>query len=151
MDPYGKASNLGKRRYFDMVFNLTERHGVACHGFAVTGDWMFEFPWYSVDSLTWLKAAAYGKIIDIRPEKQRVALIHISDHYSARTAYGTIEALAPGTRKALQKSVESRGFDFDLMRKDITYRSLFNARVFVDAVEAHTTRGGVWKNWIPLL
>lgn len=36
---------------------------VKVHGFAMTGWWMLtRFPWYSVDSASWIKAAAFGSI-----------------------------------------------------------------------------------------
>lgn len=146
----GKNSPDAVHRYYDSVMKLTESKGVACHGFAVTGDIMFRFPWYSVDSTTWLKAAAYGKIVDIMPEKQRVALIHVSSR-AISGGYGTVEGLSPEVQRYLKDKVEREGFDFDKVRTDLCYRATYNAKIMVDAVEANRRRNLKWKSWTPVI
>lgn len=143
----GKNSRSGIRRYYETVINETMKLGMSCHGFAVTGDLLFEFPWYSGDSTTWLKAAAYGKILDIRPEKQRVALIHVSTRFSEKTGYGTMSNLSPETRKYIRQQVESRGFDFDKVQSDLATRATYNARITVEAVAEHTKARKAYRPW----
>lgn len=152
IDRRGKSSATAVRRYYDSVISLCEKHGVKCHGFAVTGDLMFQFPWYSVDSTTWIKAAAYGKLLDIIPEKQRVALIHVSERALGQ-GYGTVEGLSPSVRKYLRDMTESKGFDFDKLRKDFYYRTYYNAKVMMDAVAAHSKRlsNSEWRSWKSVL
>lgn len=148
----GKESLIGVRRYYDTVIDYCTKRSVACHGFAVTGDIMWEYPWYSADSTTWLKAAAYGKILDIRPEKQRTALIHVSNKYSSSTAYGQFQNLAPSVRKHIRDEVERRGFDLDRVQREIPYRATYNAKVLVDAVEAHTRKQHKdFTTWKPVI
>lgn len=38
------------RRFYDQCFRVTEQNDVAVHGFACTGNEMWEYPWWSVDS-----------------------------------------------------------------------------------------------------
>jgi hypothetical protein len=146
-----KTSNDDLRRYYSTVFDLAEKNNVKLHGFAVTGDFMFEFPWYSVDSTTWLKAAAFGKILDIRPEKQRVALIHVSSRCSTKTSYGAVEGLAKEVQRALRDQVEAEGFDFDRVRTDLCYRATYNAKITVRAVKEHSKKKLKWESWKPLV
>jgi hypothetical protein len=136
----GKSSKDGVRRYYETVLDLCHRHNVACHGFAVTGDTMFEYPFYSADSTTWVKAAGYGKILDIRPEKQRTALIHVSTRFSERNPFGQFENLSKGVRQYLIGEVERRGFNWDRIRTEFPYRAIYNAKILVEAVAAHTAR-----------
>jgi len=59
----GALVGAGPKRnaFLDQVFNLTERHRVKCHGFGVTGEVIFQYPWFSVDSSTWIMEAMRGK------------------------------------------------------------------------------------------
>jgi len=55
------VNSLGQRS-FDYI--NAHKPGLKIHGFAVTSfDLMHRFPWYSVDSTTWLKFAAYGQVL----------------------------------------------------------------------------------------
>lgn len=56
-----------RRRWLDSVFSMiTDQHGapmVKTHGFGVTSmPLMFRYPWYSVDSTSWIRVAASGCI-----------------------------------------------------------------------------------------
>ena len=65
----GVATGLGMEAFLgfaDACFEIIgyEHPKVQVHGFAVTSfDMMFRYPWYSVDSTSWLKHAAYGNVI----------------------------------------------------------------------------------------
>lgn len=146
----GKNQPDGVRRYHESVFNLTEKHGIACHGFAVTGDMMWEFPWYSCDSTTWLKAAAYGKLVDIIPEKQRVALVHVSSR-AISSGYGTVEGLSPGVQKYLRDKVEKEGYDYDRIRTDLLYRATYNAKMFMQAIKLRSRNKLKWQAWTSVI
>lgn len=146
----GKNTQDVLRKYYSSVLNLCSKLGINCHGFAVTGDTMFDpdLDFYSVDSTSYLKAGVYGKILDIRPEKQRVALIHVSDKFCASSKIGTIDALSPETVKYLRDQVESRGFDFDKIRTDLSTRVMYNAKVTVEAVSKNQRKSD--ERWQPV-
>lgn len=137
MEHLGKRTPDAKRRYYDQVFNLCVAKGVSCHGFALTGDLMFQYPWYSCDSTTYLKAAAYGKILDIIPEKQRVALIHITPNFCKALSF---DNLCKSVRKQIRNSVEAKGYDFDKLRESLFYRAMYNAEITLAAVRKHMER-----------
>ena len=95
---------------FDRIFNLVDRYreDVYLHGFAVTDvELMFRFPWFSVDSASWLRTTAYGSILMIR--EGRLTKIYVSKRFPQRSASARDLAWA-------KETVESHGFDFELMR-----------------------------------
>ena len=61
-------SSVNRRLFYNMVFSeVTDKEGFPkwkIHGFGMTNALlMSEYPWYSVDSTSWVKMAAYGDII----------------------------------------------------------------------------------------
>jgi hypothetical protein len=52
-------------RWLGECFSRLAEHGATCdvHGYAITvPDWMWRFPWYSVDSSSWFMAARYARM-----------------------------------------------------------------------------------------
>lgn len=142
----GKRNKTTRQRYYASVIELCEKHGTKCHGFAITGDMMFQFPWYSVDSTTWLKCAAYGKILEFLPERQRISTIHVSSRFVNQN-YGSLEQLSPRVQKSLQAKVEVQGFDWEKIRVDLGYRALYNAKQFTDALKVHSKKQVSMTTW----
>jgi hypothetical protein len=126
----GFGTSYRKRRvYYDYIFNTLEKYGVLAHGFAVTSlSLMFAYPWYSVDSATWAKAAAYGAMIHVNLHRQTNGEIHITDRWpNSRSSYCS---MPKEFQKEIRKEVESNGFDFDEIQTDGRMRSLYNVYVF---------------------
>lgn len=119
----------GKRYYYDEIFNVAEKYGTKLHGLAVTSlSLMFEYPWYSVDSSTWVKTAAYGKIIYVDPQMSILPQIHVSrQHSSHNPSYNN---LPKNLQQKIRDRVGSYGYDFDKLRDDQYERSGFNAMIF---------------------
>lgn len=68
LSPANDSPTPSKRRWLDQcMLYTTDAQGfplVKTHGFAVTGlNFMYRYPWFSVDSLTWRLCAGYGGII----------------------------------------------------------------------------------------
>lgn len=144
----GKRSRTAVYRYYDAVFDLCEKHKVKCHGFAVTGDIMFAFPWYSVDSTTWVKLGGYGKIIGgWNTGRRRVGTIHVSSQYSVKTGYGHLDNLSPVAVESVREEVASCGYDLEELRRSGGLRSEYNARAFVALVREHTKQPVQWERW----
>jgi hypothetical protein len=123
-----------KRYYYDTCFNIAEKFGVKLHGLGQTSlSIMFQYPWYSVDSATWVKTAAYGKIIFIDPYRNVIGQLHISDSHS--DFKGSYNGLPKSVQKALRDQIESYGFDFDKMRGDLGLRSAYNAALFSNHIQ----------------
>lgn len=140
-----------RRRYYDTVFKTADKVGLSCHGLAITGDKMLSYPWYSVDSATHIKCASFGKILVVVPERQRVAQVHISENYSSFTSYGNADVLSPAAIKNIRAVVEKNGFDYKRLRKDLTYRIIYNAKVLHEAVKANKRNEMKFTSWEALV
>lgn len=147
LDRLGKSNKFRLRQYYSHVLNYCEKRGVKCHGFAVTGDLMFEFPFYSVDSTSWVKAAAYGKIIDWRADKHRVALIHVSNESKGKLLMTSLGKVPKQSFRELRERTEALGFDLELLQRSFHYRCLYNARVTNEAITQNQANLLKWKNW----
>jgi hypothetical protein len=124
-----RAGWKGMEYYYGKCFDVAEKVGLKLHGFAVTSlSLMFRFPWYSVDSATWVKVAAYGKIIVIDPVRNVVNQIHVSDR--ASTFSSSYNHMPKTIRRMLRTQVEADGFDFDEVRSDLIERGAYNAFQF---------------------
>lgn len=141
----GKNTQDGTHRYYSKVLDFCGKHGVVCHGFAITGASMFELPWYSCDSTSYIKSAAYGRIFIIRPDKQRIGTVHISSRYAEASGYGALEALAKEPYRYLRDLVEARGFDLEELRRNRNQRILYNAKVIIEASEKRAS--SKYKSW----
>ena len=125
-----------RRGYYDKVFNVLEKHGVLAHGLAMTGlSLMYLYPWYSVDSATWAKTAAYGSMLHIDTNRQIIGEIHITDkNVGGKTCYNR---LPKDLQRDLRHTVEDRGFDFKKMQTDGAVRSLYNVWMYCNEVNKH--------------
>lgn len=68
ISPANDKTPAQRRVWLDHVFRiLTDSSGmpaVKTHGFGITAvPLLFRYPWYSVDSVTWVLLAAYGKVM----------------------------------------------------------------------------------------
>jgi len=140
-----------RRRYYSQVFKRLDKLGMSAHGLALTGDKMLEYPWYSVDSATHIKAGSFGKILVIVPEKQRIAQVHVSENYSEFTSYGNLSTLSPAAIKNVKAVVERNGFDYDKLRKDLAYRIVYNAKILQEAVKANKRHEMRFTDWEALV
>lgn len=147
------GSRYNNRRYFESVVNYCDRQNVSTHGFAVTGSMMFDIPFTSCDSITYLTAAKYGKILEILPHGTQ-RQIHVSEWYAKTVQYGNLSALASGKRR-LRDLAEKRGFDFDdLTRRDgqgLWWRSAYNAKVLLEAVQQCSEAKRKYRVWNSVL
>ena len=130
----GKA----KLYYYDSCFNLAAKHSIALHGFAQTGVEMFQYPWYSVDSSSWLKAAGYGRIVyaldGSRSGSFRLRTLHVSAIH--QNVGNTLNAMPDGIKRQMRDRAEAMGFDLDDLRSvdpkvGLPTRGLFNVKSFL--------------------
>lgn len=151
LDRLGKSNKFRLRQYYSTVLDYCAKRGVQCHGFAVTGDLMYEFPFYSVDSTSWVKAAAYGKIIDWRADKHRVALIHVSNESRGKLLTTSLSKIPKQGFKELRTRTEALGFDLERLQKSFHYRCLYNARVTVESIKQNQASLMKWRKWESVL
>lgn len=138
------AATAGTRKlsFYDKVFNFGDRHGLKFHGFMQTSNYLFSYPWWSVDSASWLKAASYGHIIhpgkavDGRPIFLKFHVSSNSKASSRKSGSAIIGRMPKVSTKDLRDLVESRGHDLDSLSVNLWDRALFNARTFSMVMES---------------
>lgn len=99
------------------------------HGFAATGvDVMKKFPWYSVDSTSWLLSAAMGNAIfcDVDPLSGQWDLIDVS--VSKKTP---LDVLPPLQREAAAMLIKKHEFELNTLEADYRQRFFSNAKAYV--------------------
>lgn len=124
-------------RWLDHIWDkyLTRKDGSAkikVHGLGLTTfELMFRYPWFSVDSASWILHSSYGNIpvdlpgralpftIAISKEKK---LIHDTDrHY---------DNVSPAVQKVVRDHIESQGYDVELLRSDYGWRENWNINMY---------------------
>lgn len=91
MVPYMKKAkdiNAFLKRVFDIAGD-TKLHGFGCTNLKV----LFEFPWYSVDSATWLVGIRYGEVPIFNRRKLTIERISFRDWSKWRTYRREVERL----------------------------------------------------------
>lgn len=124
------------KHWLDEIFGeyLTYPDGrarVKIHGFGLTTfDLMLRYPWYSVDSTSWVLAGRYGLIWYVDDEGKPVRL-YISDQSPKRKDWDShYDSLSPMHRKKLTEQIEQRGFKVEELRSIYWKRDLFNIATF---------------------
>jgi hypothetical protein len=111
-------------RLWDQYF--TDEHGrpkLRVHGFGLTSLTLAErYPWYSIDSSTWVQAAAMGGIM--LPEHGVLSISNTSP--TMKEAGRNFENLSPVEQEAVLGIIEERGFSLDRLQKYYQSRWAFN-------------------------
>lgn len=118
------------RMVLDRIFDIAQRYkGVNLHAFGITSlNLMLGYPWYSVDSASWVKVAAYGSFLHIDPERGEVAELHVTQkNATGKTKYAH---LPRELRKQVEEEVESNGFKLKDIQEDAFQRCLYNVKVY---------------------
>lgn len=117
-----------KKQYYDKCFNIAEKYGVLLHGLGQTSlSHMFMFPWYSLDSATWAKFAAYGYIIYPNVNRNTLSAYHITDQDVGATE---LRHMPKATQNDIAEKVAANGFDLEVLKTDGRQRALYNVYVF---------------------
>lgn len=129
--PWRKQNHKLQQKYYDGVFRVAEPYKVKFHGFAVTSlNYMFAWPWHSVDSSSWSRTASYGAIYALDPQRGSLVSVHLSLTGGLKSDTTTATMLSPQALKSVREQVEKNGWDFDLLRRSLAYRFCYNAWIF---------------------
>jgi hypothetical protein len=79
------------RPFLDQVFNFTEKHGTRCHGLGIGSSDMLNYPWFSVDSTTWLVTGYCGAVLKPSLDPRRP---YVKVNVSHRTSPAHLRAQA---------------------------------------------------------
>lgn len=122
---------------------LTNARGlptVRVHGFGVTSpDIMSRYPWFSVDSTSWLMAAANGRavICDVdQGGRPWLRTLSVSDKAPDAARDAHYETLRPAERTVWARLVEAKKYDVKTLAEDYRQRFFCNAQAYVEYAEA---------------
>lgn len=97
------------------------------HGFGLTSiPLMRRYPWYSVDSSSWIQATAFGTIIT--PKHNALSISEKSP--SRHTAGQHISTLAAVEQDYIFKMLESQGFNYERLSTTYQSRAAYNLWAF---------------------
>lgn len=124
-----------KRAWLDDVFRrVTDNAGRPLrktHGFGITSlDAVTRFPFWSLDSLTWLFAGRYGHVCI--PIAGILAQIAVSELGTEAHNGRHIRAFSPPEYAMVKRHVEDRGFTLEKLATTPSERDLFNILAFTD-------------------
>jgi len=128
----GGATSVLKA-WLDEVFTeaICDADGYAkckVHGFGMTSLSLMErYPWYSVDSTSWVMTAAFGSLVF--PEIKRP--VAISDRSPSRKDLGQhYRTMSAHEQKYFHDLIDKYGLDLEACEKDFAPRYAFNAYAF---------------------
>lgn len=125
ISPANDASQTVKRKWMRNVFDYLPK-GTKTHGFAVTSrSDIKEFPWYSVDSATWIIAAGMGNILT------PFGNIAVSND---ATKNNDISSKNYHQQKGIIEYFKEQGHSIESLRNDMDSRAYLNA-VYFDNIE----------------
>lgn len=141
-----KGSHMEHGFYLDQCFRvLCDSQGrprLRIHGFgAGRVEQMANYPFYSVDSATWCRAAAYGKILIFDLRRRKTVLPKVTKQKS-KDSYSYWNFSRP-ERREFDKVIESHGFTVEQLSEEGTpgteNRALFNAKIFTETAQKVAT------------
>jgi hypothetical protein len=109
------------------------RAKVKVHGFGLTDQkLMFRYPWYSVDSSSWLNYGIYGKCVFPIEGEGRLRPIQFSDkHTDARKVNGWAYSILPREIKnKVDEWLAGYGVTAEQVSTEYTFRDAINAAVY---------------------
>jgi hypothetical protein len=99
------------------------RPKIKVHGFGLTSTPLMErYPWYSVDSSSWVQIGAHGNIF-----MDGKTLAFSSQSPNAKVAGQHYDNLAPLMSQAVEKRIQDQGFEIDRLRDNTYARWAYNA------------------------
>lgn len=128
--------------WLDRIWNkyLTDGSGrarIKVHGFGLTSvPLMQQYPWYSVDSSSWVQIGAHGNII-----MDGKTMAFSSQSPSRKNANQHIDSLPPIMREAVERKLTDMGYNPDRLREIQYSRWAFNAEQFVEMGRKIKDRG----------
>lgn len=98
------------------------------HGFGITTkEIMLRYPWYSVDSSTWVQWARVGAIM--LPDYKAMIMVS-KDSPTAKDRGKHLDTYSPQERAVIIDEIERRGFEVKRLRETYVARWAFNMKTF---------------------
>ena len=141
-----------RQLWLDRIFDrLTDDKGmpiVKTHGFGMTSiPLIFRYPWYSVDSTTWLKMSAYGAVYMPAMRNGEFVFDEIPATITVSTSNGKQSedgkhgnSLSPAMRAILERWLAICGKTYEEVAASYFHRAKVNVTFFKMVSEVKTTR-----------
>jgi hypothetical protein len=101
------------------------------HGFGLTTmELIRRYPWFSVDSTTWVIIGRYGFVWVDLPNGVNLKMTISSESPTKHKLNGHIDTLAPALRNAVYARIEELGFTVDQLRHNYGWRDVWNIEFF---------------------
>lgn len=138
----GISGNLRKvwlDRVFTMITDEAGKPIVKTHGFGMTSvPLIFRYPWYSVDSTSWIKVSQFGGVYLPRLDREgnfrfdnTPEVVSVSERSPNQKLDGKhVNSLGPSTRKHLEAWLKICGVTVEQAASNYYYRALCNATYF---------------------
>jgi len=145
----GSSTHRSKQFFLDRVFDFGAKHDIQFHGLAMTSlSVMLQFPWYSVDSSTWARTAAFGMITFLDKDKNIVYHVHISDQKKASKSKITMYSkLDKHHKRMIDAKIADFGFTIDELRESRDARYEYNGKVFSNVFSLIDRSRTMHTNW----
>lgn len=140
------ATQFTLHRFYSRVFEIADSYQVSIHGLSETSLNMLRYPFYSVDSTTWLQDSGRGLIIQPDLVRKKIRRIYISDD-RRNGRFPHWSQFSPEGRAKVRKQMEAWGFDENGIKSDHLERTAFNARVFIEMLKVEHNMATVrWES-----
>lgn len=123
-------------KWLDFIWGnyLTDDEGYPTHkvhGFGLTVlDLMKRYPWYSVDSTSWVLTGRFGSIFIAKPDGREMKLAISDQSPKLKDINQHYDSMSEVDRHSIKTMVESKGFDIDELRSIYWKRDLWNIAYF---------------------
>jgi len=112
------------KRISARIFRRAREYGVKLHGLGMTKiELMKRFPWYSVDSITWISSVKYGRIPWYSRKRRKLVVFGSS----RQAKEGNLQPL--GKIRMFRRELEAEGIDVDKLLSEDYEEVLFTAAV----------------------
>lgn len=124
--------------WLDHLFDkyLTNSDGTArvkLHGFGLTDQTlMFRYPWYSVDSSSWLMTGIFGSCLFWTPQGARKVVFSEQSPEAKKMSGWHYTTLSEAERSVVDKWLEPYGITAEQCMESYIYRDAVNAKTFQD-------------------
>lgn len=118
-----EAQRVWLDRIWPLMLDGSGRPRLKVHAFGMTAPWLMErYPWYSVDSSSWIQAAAFGSIFTTEHGPIAVSSTSPSKHDAGRH----LSTLPEPQQQAVYEMLNNKGFNFERLSTIYESRAVYN-------------------------
>ena len=124
-----EAQRVWLDRIWPYMLDGSGRPKLKVHAFGMTAVWLMErYPWFSVDSSSWIQAASFGSIYTSEHGPVAVSTQSPSRHDVGRH----LTTLAPAERAAVEEMLANKGFNHERLSTIYESRACYNCLGYME-------------------